>query len=143
MAEGSSSTRPGCGTSLAVIGAASLAGGIYLMSRWDSLGGGAKSGGIVLIVLGTVILLPFILFAAVKIALKMWFGKLMKDLSDAGKQMVAGSKAMYEKVHQFRAATDDDFDVLDRSAYDTAQEQLTSLGLRHLGDIVDETIEEL
>ena len=127
-----------------------LGGGVYLMNRWDAMGGSGKSGAIILIVLGTLILTPFVLMMVVKIALKYWVGKLTKDLGDAfkglgepGEQMVAANKAMYEKIHQFRSADEEDFDLVDGEGYAATRKALEGLGFRHLGDVVDETIEEL
>ena len=46
-------------------------------------------------------------------------------------------------IHEFRAATEADFDKLDRTAYDAATRELESRGFRQLGDVVDSTIEKL
>ena len=141
----------GCAILGTLIGTVLLGSGISLMQRWDAMGGGAKSGAVILVVLGTLVLLPFVLVFVLKIAFTWWMGKLTKDLKKgmeemmaAGGDMVAGNKAMYEKIHTFRVADDEeDFEDIDRSAYDAAQRELSSLGFRHLGDVVDETIEEL
>jgi hypothetical protein len=142
--------KGGCAMALLLAGALLLWAGVQLMQRWDTLGGGGKSGAIVLLVLGTLVLLPFVLLGAGYLVLKSYLrrvqgemGKAFEELKQAGGAMVADTKALYETIHEFRPAEEDDFDDLDVDAYDSAQRQLEGLGFRHLGDIVDETIEQI
>ncbi len=139
----------GCGLVVLLLGLAALGGGVHLMGRWDALNGSGKAGAIILIILGTLLLLPFIIVVALRVIIGLVVGKVTKELSKAGEELkkaggafVAQNKALYGSIHEFRAAEDDDFEELDRSLYDQAQEALGQLGYRHLGDIVDQTIEE-
>jgi hypothetical protein len=144
-----SSKKPGCGTAMFLSGIAAVAGGGYMLNRWETLNGAARSAAIILVVLGTLALLPFVLLLAVRVIFKVVFGKLAKDLGKsmeelkkAGGDMVAGIKALYGQIHEFRNADDEDFESVDRKFYDDAQQRFAELGFRHLGDIVDQTIEQ-
>ena len=148
-AEKARSYKPGCATVMLLVGAALVGGGVYLMNRWDRLGGAGKGGAVVLVVFGTLLALPFLLLVALKVIVKVLLGRVTKELrkagqelSEAGEEMLQGNKALYENVHQFRAAEEDDFEFLDLPAYEDAARVLAGLGFRHLGDVVDETIEE-
>jgi hypothetical protein len=136
------SKRPGCLTYLALIGGVALGGGVYLMGHWDALGGPSKSSAVVLVVIGTLTLLPPLLVLGLGIVMRVMLGKIGKEFADAAKQMVDANKSMYGGVHEFRPAEADDFDGLDRGYYDTTTSKLAELGFRRLGDLVDETIEE-
>ncbi len=145
----SSAKKFGCGTALFLCGAIAVAGGAVLRNRWETLNGAARSAAIILVVLGTLALLPFVILLAIRIVLKVVLGKVVKDLSKsmdelkkAGADMVAGNKALYGRIHAFRSARDQDFEKVDRRFYDEAQQRFAELGFRHLGDIVDQTIEE-
>src|SRR5688572_15827646 len=146
-AEGARSYTPGCATVMLLVGAALVGGGVYLMNRWDRLGGAGKGGAVVLVVFGSLLALPFLLLVALKVIVKVLVGRVTKELkkagqelSEAGEEMLEGNKALYENAHQFRAADEDDFEDLDRDAYEDATRVLAGLGFRHLGDVVDETI---
>jgi hypothetical protein len=136
------SSKPGCLLYFMLIGIAALGGGIYLMGRWDTLGGSAKGGAVVLIVLGTLALLPPLFFLGFTVLMKVLLGKVTKELSGAAQQMIDANKSMYGEIHEFRPAEEDDFDGLDLNYYDGTKQLLAESGFRHLGDIVDETIEE-
>ncbi len=130
-------------------GIVSVAGGAFLLNRWETLNGAARSAGIILVVLGTLALLPFVVLLTIRIVLKVVLGKVAKDLSKsmeelkkAGADMVAGNKALYGQIHDFRNARDEDFAAVDRKFYEDAQQRFADLGFRHLGDIVDQTIEQ-
>jgi hypothetical protein len=134
--------KPGCLVYTTALGIAALVGGIYLMGRWDSLAGGAKGGAVVLVVLGTLMLLPVLIVVGIGIVMKVLVGKIGKGLSGAAQEMIAANKEMYGKVHEFRPADEEDFEDLNRAYYDDTRRELEGMGYRHLGDIVDETIEE-
>ena len=135
--------RPGCSTTLLFMGIAAIAGGSYLMSRWEALPGGGKAGAVVLIVLGTIWVVPFFLLLAARIFIKRALGKLTRDLTDAGQRIIEDNKALYGQIHQYRAATAADFSALDRDFYEAAGNELATLGYRYLGDIVNQSIAEL
>jgi len=143
------SNAPGCGRWIFLTGGLLLGGGVYLLNRWDAINGAGKAGAVILVLLGTLILLPFAIWFAIRIWLKVFMGKItkelkgaMEELSKAGGDMVAGNKAMYGTIHEFRPASDEDFESLDPQLYEDAQDHLEKLGYRHLGDVVDQTIEE-
>jgi hypothetical protein len=135
------SKRPGCLAYFALVGGIAIGCGAYLLSHWDSSGGASKTGAIVLVVVGTLALLPPLLMLVVWIVLKVVLGRVGKEFSAAAKEMVAANKAMYGAVHEFRPATDGDFDGLDRDYYERTTRELAERGFRHLGDLVDKTIE--
>ena len=140
--EKAKSYKPGCATVMFLIGAALVAGGVYLMNRWERMPGAGKAGAVVLVVFGTLLALPFLLLVTLKVIFKVLLGRVTREMKKAGAEMLQGNKALYEDVHRFRPAHDDDFESLDRATYDDATRQLASSGFRHLGDVVDETIEE-
>jgi hypothetical protein len=131
-------------------GALALAGGIYLMNEWNDLNGLARASAVVLVVLGTLLVLPKLLIWIVGLVLRYLLRDIKKDfeglsstLSSVGEALVGNNKAMYDKIHEYRAANDEDFATLDRDAYERVTAELSSLGFRHLGDVVDQTIEEI
>lgn len=133
----------GCGAGMFLLGAAAVAGGAYLMSRWGALGGAGKAGAIVLVVVGTLLATPFLLLMALKLAMKLFFGWAKRQLGKAGADMLGQTRAMYDTLHEFRDAEPDDFEGLDREYYERTTRDLNERGFRHLGDLVDETIEEV
>lgn len=139
-----SKVRPiGCIVIAVLIGIAALTGGAYLMSRWDSLRGVGKAGATALVVLGSLALAPIVIAGALMLLLRGLAWKISKALSGAADQIVASGQAMYGEIHEFRAAAPGDFDGVDLSYYDNARDGLVAQGYRHLGDVVDETIEEI
>jgi hypothetical protein len=134
---------PGCSTSLLVLGIGAIAGGVCLMGRWEALPAVGKTGAVVLVVLGTVWVLPFLLLLALRIFIKRTVGKLGKDFAEAGRRIVQDGKAMYGEIHEYRAATEADFAGLDREFYESTGSELASLGFRYLGDLVNESIAAL
>src|SRR5687767_4605276 len=105
------------------------------MNRWERLPGAGKGGAVVLVVLGTLLALPFLLLVAMKVIVKVLLGRVTRELkkagqelSEAGEEMLLGNKALYEDVHQFRAADEDDFESLDRAAYEDAARTFAGLG---------------
>lgn len=133
----------GCFTKALLIGSAAVGGGVYLMGRWETLPGAGKAGTIVLIVLGTLLVLPFILLMAVKLFIKRAIGEVAKQLKDVGGDILQNNKELFETLHDYRDATDADFDGLDRGRYETATQELNGLGYRHVSDVVNTTIENL
>src|SRR4029078_13672412 len=106
-----SPNKRGCGLGLISAAVAALSGGVYLMTKWPTLNGAGKTAGVMLIVIGTLMLMPFLFVLAVKIVLRVFFQKLVKDIANASKDvMKAGSdlveqnKAMYGQLHDFRDA---------------------------------------
>src|SRR5829696_2612130 len=69
------SYKPGCATLMLLVGAALVAGGVYLMNRWERLPGAGKGGAVVLVVFGTLLAMPFLLLVALKLIVKMLVGR--------------------------------------------------------------------
>ena len=145
--ESSSSGVPkpgGCALGSFVWGAVMIGVGVYLMNRWDALGGLTRAGAVALVVLGTLLVLPLLFVLALRIAISIFVNRAMKGLAEGAEEILAGTRAMYDKVHEFRDATPDDFEGLDRNYYEETTRALAdSGGYRHLGDVVDKTIEEI
>lgn len=142
-------SRSGCVPIALLVGAAMLGCGVYLMNRWDTIGGAGKSGAVMMIVLGTLVLLPFLLVTGIQLFIRYYLKRAIKEMGDATGQMLSGAtemldgaKAMYSTIHEFRPATEEDFEAVNREYYESTTAQLTARGFRHLGDVVDETIEE-
>ncbi len=125
------------------IGVILLASGVSLMNRWSTLGGPAKGGAVVLVVLGTLALLPPLGVLVISLVVRMFMRKLKRDFAGAAGQMLKNTRAMYDQEHTFRPASEEDFEDLDRDYYESTTATLSEAGFRHLGDIVDETIEQL
>ena len=126
-----------------LIGAAALAGSVYLMNGWEGLSGAGKAGAIALAVLGTLLLLPALLIWGIGLFTRFFLARLSKQMSSVGEQIVGMNKELYEKLHEYRPATSSDFESHDRGAYDGAERTLAGLGFRQLGDVVNATIEDL
>jgi hypothetical protein len=133
----------GCIPRAFLIGVVSMGTGVWLMNRWETLGGGGKTGAVVSVVIGTLLMLPLALITVGALIVKYFFHRLSKELSKAGEGIVGTSKAMYDKIHEFRDATDKDFENVDRDAYDASMRDFESAGFSHLGDTVDQTILEV
>jgi hypothetical protein len=132
----------GCGIMMFLLGAAAIAGGVFMMARWDAVGAAGKSGAVVLIVVGTLLAAPFVLLMSLRLAATLFFAWVKRKLGKAGAEMLGQTRAMYETLHDFRPATPADFEGLDRRYYEETAQDLAGRGFRHLGDLVDETIEE-
>jgi hypothetical protein len=135
------STRNGVGCgAIALAGTVVLAISVYLLSRWESLGGFARASAISGVMLGTLMVLPKLILLILQLYLKRTFGKLAKELSQAGEKIVADTKAMYGQIHEYRPAEESDFDGVDREFYERTMQQLSDREFRHVGDIVDTTL---
>jgi hypothetical protein len=133
----------GCLPRAFLIGAIAMGSGVWLMNRWNTLGGGSKAGAVVLVVIGTILMLPMIAIGIGALVLRYFLGRLGKELRKTDEAMIGAAKAMYGKIHEFRPATDEDFEDVDRNAYETTTREFIDAGFRHLGDIVDQTVQEL
>src|SRR5205823_13812548 len=80
----------GCGTGVFLAGAAALAGGVYLMGKWDAIGGSAKASAIILVILGTLLLLPFIIVIGLRVIIKLVLGKVTKEPPQARAELEGG-----------------------------------------------------
>ena len=137
------SPTAGCGFTAFMAGVAAVAGAVLLLNRWETGGGLTRTAGIALAVLGTMLVLPFLLIQGLRLFMKLMLRRVAGNLSKMGEEMIANTREMYADVHTFRPATDDDFDNVYRPYYDETTRHLTGRqGFRHLGDVVDETIEE-
>lgn len=140
----------GCVLASFVLGAAMIAAGTYLMGRWERIGGPGRAGAVVLVVLGTLLAAPLVLLSLLMVFIRRATRRIAERVAQktepfakAGQGIVDLTKQIYGQVHEFRAATEADFDKLDRTAYDAATRELESRGFRQLGDVVDSTIEKL
>jgi hypothetical protein len=133
----------GCLPRAFLTGLIAMCGAIWLMSRWNSIGGGSKAGSIILVVIGTLLMLPLILLLIGAVVLRYFLGRLGKELDQSTKVMLDNAKAMYDRIHDFRPATDEDFTKVDRDAYEQTTRDFADAGFRQLGDLVDQTIEQL
>ena len=136
---------PGCILKPVLVAAVGMAGGVYLMGRWEKLGGLGRAGAVVLVVLGALAVLPVVLFSAV-ILLKQYFvRKLDKSLGGMvgpWREMVAKNKALFTDELEVREATDADFAKLDREWYEATAAEFERLGFRRFGDVVSVTVEK-
>ena len=135
--------KTGCGAVAFIAGAGAITGGVMLMNRWAELGGVARAGAVMLVVVGTLLTLPVLLVAALKLVILLFMRRALKGFAGAGQEMLNGARAMYERVHEFRPATEEDFADVDRRYYEETAANLATYGFRHLGDVVDRTIEEM
>jgi hypothetical protein len=133
----------GCVPRAFVVGALFMGTGIWLMTRWETLGGAAKAGAVMLVVFGTLLMLPLVLIALAAVVIRYWFRRVTKDLEKATADMTGQTKAMYDRIHEFRDATNEDFKDVDQGAYEQAARDFADAGFRSLGDVIDQTIAEL
>lgn len=133
----------GCGLVSFLAGIAAMSGGIYLIVHWNTIGSMARAGSIVLVVVGTLLILPLLLILSFQLFMKVFIWRIKKQLSKAGADIIAQGKSMYGQIHEFRPASEEDFESLDQSYYDTMREKLIKMNYRHLGDLVDKTIQEM
>jgi hypothetical protein len=134
--------RMGCIPFFLVAGIIALAGGIQLMTRWETLSPPVRAGSVVLVVIASFLLVPVIIYYAFKVAARIFLNRLATQFSEgAAGQMMTLNKSLYSGPHEFRTAQENDFQGLDRSYYDTTTADLAARGFRHLGDIVDATIQ--
>ena len=139
----SESGGPGCLMIGFLIGVALVALGGYLLGRWERLPGAAKASVVVMVVLGTLATLPMLVMWGIQLFFKFMFKRIAGELSKAGRAMIDETEQLYGKIHEFREADGDDFEGLDSSHYRETERRLAGMGYRKLGDVVDETIEEV
>lgn len=133
---------PGCAWMLFVLGVAAIVGGGYLMGRWDALGGAGKAGSVMLVVAGSLLALPLLGLLVLRLAMFLLVSWMKRKLGSIGANMLGQTRALYEKLHEFRPAAEADFEGLDRDYYENTTRELLGRGFRQLGDLVDQTIEE-
>jgi len=64
----------------------------------------------------------------------------LADPAYAAEKIATQQRTLYGGLHEYRDATDADFDPLDRKFYEDATAQLTARGYRVVRDVVNETI---
>lgn len=133
---------PGCAAMMFVLGFVAIVGGGYLMGRWDVLGGAGKAGSVMLVVAGSLLALPLLGLLVLRLAMFLLVGWMKRKLGNIGADMLGQTRALYEKLHEFRPAAEADFKGLDRDYYENTTRELLGRGFRQLGDLVDQTIEE-
>ena len=130
---------PGCLFPTLALAVAALAGGVHLMGQWDHVGGGGRAGAVVLVMLGTLLLLPAGLLLLVAVG-KWWVKRKLGQMVGPMKDLFTQQRALWAEEQKHRPATDADFAALDRGWYDAATAELTTHGFTHLGDVVNTTI---
>lgn len=134
---------------LFVLGLTSFALGVGLDRDWISIGGNSNLLSLLMLVGGLLLLYRPVrvlinLIRVYQIAQDSYrqYSPSRTDVKLA-KRMISRTGAMYESAHEYRAASQEDFYGLDLSFYDQSRDKLLSLDFQYVGDIVDETIEEL
>jgi len=92
------------------------------------------------------VMVPILLFVVFIVIFRIFMGKLQKEINkfgDVGSKLLKDTKAMYDKQHEFRDATDADFAAVDKSYYDDNTDRLIAEGYAVLGNLVDKTIAEI
>jgi hypothetical protein len=135
--------NPGCLIPALLIGIALLGFGIHLLNDWEHIGGASKAGAVVLIVLGTLAVLPFLLLQVVKLVLKIWLARAFKGIAGSMGGLIENNKKLFDSLHKYRDAAEADFFHLDRDQYESTTRWFEAGGYRVLGDMVNSTIEEL
>jgi hypothetical protein len=79
FAQATTTGPPGCLFGPGLIAMALIGGGIFAMSNWDTLSGFGRAGAVMLVVLGTLVLLPVALMLCVKFYVDRMFKQLMKS----------------------------------------------------------------
>jgi hypothetical protein len=139
----------GCLVLLLVIGIALLGAGVWLMQGWNQASASSRTGAIILVVMASLLILPAIIGLVVVLVMRIVVGKMAKAVEEIGQGFAGSAKGiielgerMYGSIHEFRPATEADFDGLDRSYYEQVTSELTGRGFRHLGDLVDTAVEQ-
>jgi len=140
----------GCAARSTAIAILSLAGGVYLMGRWESASGALRAAAVLLVLVGGLCCIPLMLWVMAKIiglALRRKLSAVVLDGSDVeslivGPSMVGKTQTISAEPHQYCPATDADFAALDRDWYDRATLELSALGFIALGEAVNVTASE-
>jgi hypothetical protein len=132
----------GC-ASVALLGAVLIGVSVIIMNRWDTLGGFMRTTAIGLAVVGTLMVLPLLIWLVMMVVLKVLFRRMGKELSAAAEKIGSDTKAMYGQLHEFTPATSEDFANVDVVFYDRTREALEAQGFQYLGDTLDRTIAKL
>ena len=133
--------RPGCGVMSALLGGAALAGGVHLMNTWDHANGVGRAAAVVLVMLGTLLLIP----AALSLLLLagVWYVKRrVARVVGPMMAMIGQQSSLWADDQQHRPAVAADFAALDRDWYQATTAALVAVGYRHLGDVVNQTMAE-
>jgi hypothetical protein len=128
---------------MALLGAVLIGVSIVMMNRWDTLSGFSRTLAIGLAVVGTLMVLPLVIWLVIVVVLKLLFRRVGQELSAAAEQIGSDTKAMYGQLHEFTPAIAEDFSGVDGVFYDRTREALEAQGFQYLGDTVDRTIAEL
>ncbi len=98
-------SRPrGCLFRPGMIAIALIGGGVFMMSNWDTLSGFGRAGAVILVVLGTLVLLPVVLLMCVKI----YADRMLKQMMQRGSVIDANQTVTVEE----RVAKDNVIDAI-------------------------------
>ena len=129
----------GCWVMPALLALAFLGLGGWLLGHWNAIPGVGKVAAIMLVVIGTLIMIPVLIWLAIVITVRWFVGKVNTAMGQA----VQRRQAMYGTVHEFSPPNTEDWEELDEEFYATATETLRGAGFRHLGDVVDRTLAQI
>jgi hypothetical protein len=131
----------GCTRPLAGLGCLCILLGALAISHWDNVYTVARVGAIILIVFGAVCVMPMLGLWTLKRWVRRFTANLGVRIKEVNASVVRDSQELYAGAFQYRPAVDSDFEGLDRDLFDRTTHELTDIGCRHLGDIVNVTME--
>jgi len=127
---------------LAGIGSVCIALGALAIRSWDSLYTIARVGAIVLVVFGVVCVLPMLGLWTLRRWVRRFTANLSVRIKAVNATVIRDSQASYAGAFEYRPAVERDFEGLDRGFYERTFSDLNDVGCRHLGDIVNVTLEQ-
>jgi hypothetical protein len=131
----------GCTMPLAGIGGVCIALGALAISHWDDLHTIVRVLAIVVIVFGAVCLIPMIGLWTLRRWVRRFTANLSVRIKEVNASVVRDSQEFYDGGFEYRPATEKDFEGLNRGFYERTFSDLNDAGCRHLGDIVNMTLE--
>ncbi len=94
-------TRPrGCLFGPGMFGVALIGGGVLMMSNWYALSGFGRAGAVILVMLGTLVLLPVVLLLCIKFYADRMLKQMMKrgTIIDANQTITVDARVAKENV---------------------------------------------
>jgi hypothetical protein len=131
----------GCTLPLAGVGGVCIALGALAISSWDGIYTIARVGAIVLVVFGVVCVLPMLGLWTLRRWVRRFTANLSVQIKAVNSTVIQNSQASDAGAFEYRPAVEKDFEGLDRGFYERTFSDLNDVGCRHLGDIVNVTLE--
>ena len=131
----------GCLTRCILLGALAMAGGIYLMNRWDALSGPGRAGGVVLVVLAALLFLPPRHLYRPADHREDPHGQGGERVRDRGRADDAVQQVDVRRRSRTSRRRGEGFRRTRSQLLRPATALLSGQGFRQLGDVVDSTIE--